>query len=146
MLPQSLVTVRPPALAWPGDPDGADRWRGGPAAPGAAPASQTVTGEPPVAGPLALPHGDCCAWSLPADATCAAVARDIFAEAGGLLGLPGELKLDGVAMASELAANTLHAHGAVESGGGGGRPLVGAPELWIYLRRAAGRWELVCKV
>src|SRR5215469_355427 len=104
MLPQSLVTVRPPVLAWPGDPDGADRWRGGPATDGAAPASQTVAGMPSAAvpsvtvpsmagpsvtgpsvtgpsvpGPPALAHGGCCVWPLPADATCAAVARDVFA-------------------------------------------------------------------
>jgi len=145
MLPQSLVTVRPPALAWPGDPDDADRWRGGPAADGAAPASQTLA-DTPVTGPLALAQGDCCAWQLPADATCAAVAREVFAEATGLLGLPGELKLDGVAMASELAANTLHAHANVEFDGAGGQAVAGAPELWIYLRRAASGWELVCKV
>ena len=101
---------------------------------------------PPVTGLMALAHGDCCAWPLPADATCAAVARGVFSEAAGLLGLPGELKLDGVAMASELAANTLHAHGNVEFDGVGGRPVAGAPELWIYLRRAASGWELVCKV
>ena len=146
MLPQSLVTVRPPALAWPGDPDDSDRWRGGPAADGVAPASQTLAGTPPVTGPLALAQGDCCAWQLPADATCAAVAREVFAEATGLLGLPGELKLDGVAMASELAANTLHAHANVEFDGAGGPAVAGAPELWIYLRRAASGWELVCKV
>jgi hypothetical protein len=101
---------------------------------------------PPVTGPQALARGDCCARPLPADATCAAVAREVFSEAAGLLGLPGELKLDGVAMASELAANTLHAHGSVEFDGAGEGPVAGAPELWIYLRRAAGRWELVCKV
>jgi hypothetical protein len=146
MLPQSLVTVRPPALAWPGDPDGADRWRGGPATDGVAPASQTVAGTPSVTGPLALARGDCCAWPLPADATCAAVARDVFAEAAGLLGLPGELRLDGVAMASELAANTLHAGVAEEFNGAGRRPPACPPELWVYLRRAAAHWELVCKV
>jgi hypothetical protein len=95
---------------------------------------------------MALAHGDCCAWPLPADATCAAVARRVFSEAAGLLGLPVELKLDGEAMASELAANTLHARGNVEFDGAAGRPVAGAPELWIYLRRAGGHWELVCKV
>src|SRR2546423_324481 len=27
-----------------------------------------------------------------------------------------------------------------------GAPVAGVPELWLYLRRAADRWELVCKV
>jgi hypothetical protein len=93
-----------------------------------------------------LASGGCCAWPLPADATCAAVARNVFSEAAAVLGLPSELAFDGVTMASELAANTMHAHANVELDGAGPWPLAGAPELWIYLRRAAGRWELVCKV
>jgi hypothetical protein len=98
----------------------------------------------PVAGPLALAGGGCCASPLPADATCAAVARVVFAEAAAVLGLPDELAFDGVTMASELAANTMHAHGTTQFCGAGA--MAGAPELWIYLRRAPGRWELVCKV
>jgi hypothetical protein len=74
------------------------------------------------------------------------VARDVFREAAAVLGLASELAFDGVTMASELAANTMHANANVEFDGAGARPLAGAPELWIYLRRAAGRWELVCKV
>ncbi len=141
MLPSPVAAPQAPAKAPPGDPDGAGRWRGGPAADGAAPAGPVQ----PV-GPPALARGGCCAWPLPADATCATVARDVFAEAAGVLRLPGELTFDGVTMASELAANTMHANGNVELDGAGAWPLVGAPELWIYLRRAAGRWELVCKV
>jgi hypothetical protein len=74
------------------------------------------------------------------------VARDAFRTAVGLLSLPDELRFDGITMASELAANTMHARRNVEFDGAGSWPLAGAPELWIYLRRAAGRWELVCKV
>jgi hypothetical protein len=94
----------------------------------------------------ALAAGGCCARVLPVDATCAALARDVFADAAALLGLSRDLTSDGVSMASELAANTLHALGNVEFDVAGAVPLAGGPELWIYLRRAAGRWELACKV
>src|SRR5215470_276574 len=130
------ATVWPEGTTRPGDPDDAGRWRGGPATDGAGPAAQAEANAEPVAGPPALARGGCCAWPLPADATSAAVARDVFKEAAGVLGLPGELEFDGVTMASELAANTLHAHDNVEFGAAGGRPPVGA----------AGLWELVCKV
>src|SRR5215472_1701659 len=94
----------------------------------------------------ALAGGGCCAWPLPADATCAAVARDVFREVAATLLLPRELASDGLLMTSELAANTLHARGNIEFDGTGTRPIAGAPELWIYLRRAAGHWELAVKV
>jgi hypothetical protein len=70
----------------------------------------------------------------------------VFKDAVAGLGLPGEVLGDGVTMVSELAANTLHAHDNVELDGAGSFPLPGAPEIWLYLRRAAGRWELTCKV
>lgn len=95
--------------------------------------------------PAALASGVCCAWPLPADATCAAYARRIFRAAAAGLGMPDDLADDGVTMASELAANTLHARQAGEPGGEL-RAGIGAPELWLYLRRTHGRWELVCKV
>ena len=97
-------------------------------------------------GPAALAGGACCAWPLPADATCAGEARRIFRAAAGSLGMPGDLIDDGVTMASELAANTLHARPGGEAGEDGPRPAVGGPELWLYVRRAQGQWELVCKV
>src|SRR5215469_13401352 len=140
------ATVWPEGTTRPGDPDDAGRWRGGPAADGARAAAQAEANAEPVAGPPALARGGCCAWPLPADATCAAVARDVFRQAASVLGLPAELEFDGMTMASELAANTLHAHGSVEFGAAGAWPLAGAPELWIYLRPAVGHWELVCKV
>jgi len=93
-----------------------------------------------------LAGGGCCAWPLPADATCAAVARGVFREVAATLSLPGELASDGLLMTSELAANTLHAHGNIEFDGAGTWPIAGAPELWIYLRRAAEQWELAVKV
>ena len=60
--------------------------------------------------------GRCLAWPLPADASCAKVARRMFTDAVADLQLPAESVEDGILMASELAANTLHARGC---GGGG---------------------------
>src|SRR5215831_11029586 len=104
------------------------------------------TADRPAVVAAALADGGCCAWPLPADATCAAVARDVFREVAATLFLPRELASDGLLMTSELAANTLHAHGSIEFDGAGAWPIAGAPELWIYLRRAAGGWELAVKV
>jgi hypothetical protein len=53
--------------------------------------------------------GSCHTWPLPADATCAAVARQIFRDTAGEVGLEPDLHDDCILMASELAANTLHA-------------------------------------
>jgi hypothetical protein len=53
--------------------------------------------------------GSCHTWSLPADATCAAVARQIFRDTAGEVGLEPDILDDCILMASELAANTLHA-------------------------------------
>ena len=63
----------------------------------------------------------CYAWSLPADATCATVARQAFRDAVSDVGLEPDLFEDCVLMASELAANTLHAQAVVGAGGGGDR-------------------------
>jgi hypothetical protein len=90
--------------------------------------------------------GGCFARPLPLDATCAGAARSMFREAVAGIGLPGDLVHDGVTMASELAANTLHAQGNVEFGGSSQRPVSGFPELWLYLRGTGSRCELVCKV
>jgi hypothetical protein len=92
-----------------------------------------------------LATGGCCAWPLPLDATCAREARRRYLDVAASVGLPEDRLSDGMTMVSELAANTLHAHDNVQLDGSVGLPLVGAPELWIYLRRSAGRWELVCK-
>jgi hypothetical protein len=94
-----------------------------------------------------LAAGGCCACQLPLDGSCARQARQVYAEAAAALGLSGDAVYDGKTIASELAANTLHALENVEFDGAGKWPLAGAPELWLYLRTAgAGRWELVCKV
>jgi len=90
--------------------------------------------------------GGCFARQLPLDPTCAGTARSLFREAVAGIGLPGDLVHDGVTMASELAANTLHAQGNVEFSGSSQRPVSGFPELWLYLRGAGPRCELVCKV
>jgi hypothetical protein len=65
--------------------------------------------------------GTCYAWPLPADATCATVARQAFRDAVSEVGLEADLLDDCVLMASELAANTLHAQAVAEAGGGGDR-------------------------
>jgi hypothetical protein len=96
-------------------------------------------------GTAATATGGCCAWPLPLDATCAREARRVFAGAAAGLGLTDGQLYDGMTMASELAANALHARDNVELGVGG-LPFAGAPELWLYLRRAGRRWELACKV
>jgi hypothetical protein len=65
--------------------------------------------------------GTCYAWPLPADATCATVARHAFRDAVSAVGVEPDLLEDGVLMASELAANTLHAQAVAGAGGGGNR-------------------------
>jgi hypothetical protein len=117
--------------------------------------------------------GSCHAWPLPADAMCATVARQVFRDAVSGVGLEPGLLDDCVLMASELAANTLHARAVAGTGGGGdrlvsvapdmgGEPISaagpathnsathravpGCPELWIYLRGLGVRRELVCKI
>jgi hypothetical protein len=145
--PLSGAATRSPAGVALADAGVAGRWRGGPAPAAAVPGGMAR----PAMGAAALAVGGCCSWPLPADATCAAVARRVFREAAAALCLPAGLASDGVLMASELAANTLHAHANIEFDGAGAWPIAGAPELWIYLRRAAGGvvvpgWELVVKV
>src|ERR1700691_1183964 len=63
--------------------------------------------------------GMCHAWPLPPDATCATVARQVVREAVSEVGLEQDLLDDCILMASELAANTLHAHEVAGAGGGG---------------------------
>jgi hypothetical protein len=98
------------------------------------------------AGTAALVAGGCCAWLLSLDATCAREARQVFREAASGLGLPADMIYDGATMASELAANTLYAQENIQFEGAAQLPVAGVPELWLYLRCGAGRWELACKV
>jgi hypothetical protein len=73
--------------------------------------------------------GRCYAWPLPADATCATVARQVFRDAVSEVGLEPDLLDDCVLMASELAANTLHARAVAGTGGGGDRFESVAPDI-----------------
>lgn len=90
--------------------------------------------------------GGCLAWPLPLDSTCASAARSLFGETTAEMGLPDDVIEDGVTMASELAANTLHAHGNVEFDGSRQRAVTGFPQLWLYFRGRDSDCELVCKV
>src|SRR5258708_22553920 len=89
--------------------------------------------------------GGCLGRPLPLDNTCASAARRFFREALAGSDLPGDLIHDGVTMASELAANTMNAHGNIEFGGQG-RPVSGMPEIWVYIRAFGAGRELVCKI
>jgi len=80
-------------------------------------------------GPRGVRAGSCHAWPLPADATCATVARQVFRDAVSEVGLEPDLLDDCILMASELAANTLHAHAVAGTGGGGDRFVSVAPDL-----------------
>jgi hypothetical protein len=93
-----------------------------------------------------IQHGGCFARPLPLDRTCSAMARRFFRESVAGLGLSADLVHDGVTMASELAANTLHADGSVEFRAQSQRPVSGCPELWLYVRGEGARCELICKV
>jgi len=90
--------------------------------------------------------GGCFVRPLPLDASCAGAARKFFRESVAGTGLPGDLIHDGITMASELAANTLNAHGNIEYGGHGHRPVSGIPEFWLYVRTCGTGREIVCKI
>jgi hypothetical protein len=90
--------------------------------------------------------GGCFVRPLPLDRTCSSAARRFFREAVAGLDLPGDTVHDGVTMASELAANTLHAQANVEYSGSRQRAVTGIPEFWLYLRGSGARTEVVCKI
>jgi hypothetical protein len=91
-------------------------------------------------------HGGCFVRPLPLDISCAGAARQFFREALADTDLSDELIHDGVTMASELAANTMNAHGNVEFGGQDQWPVSGMPEFWLYLRSCGSGREVVCKI
>ena len=93
-----------------------------------------------------LSGGGCFVRPLPIDTTCASVARRLFREAASTLAIPSGLLHDGVTMASELAANTLHAQRTAARDGLHQRSAAGIPEIWLYLRGTGRTRELVCKV
>jgi anti-sigma regulatory factor (Ser/Thr protein kinase) len=101
--------------------------------------------EPERLSDASLSNGGCFARPLPIDTTCAAAARRFFREAVSSLGIPSGLMHDGVTMASELAANTLHAQRNVALGAARLRA-AGIPEIWLYIRGTGSGRELVCKV
>jgi hypothetical protein len=112
----------------------------------AAPVADAIAVASDVPAQLSVRSGGCFARPLPLDGSCAGAARRFFREAVAGLGMPGDLIHDGVTMASELAANTMHAQGNIEFGSNRMRPITGFPELWIYARGVGARCELVCKV
>ena len=85
--------------------------------------------EQSISGRRGVHAGSCHAWPLPADATCATVARQVLRDAVSELGLEPDLLDDCVLMASELAANTLHARAVAGTGGGGDRLVSVAPDM-----------------
>ncbi len=93
-----------------------------------------------------ISNGGCFARPLPVDPTCAAAARRFFREAVSSLSIPPGLMHDGVTMASELAANTLHAQRNEAEAAARQRSAAGIPEIWMYLRGTGRTRELVCKV
>ena len=89
--------------------------------------------------------GGCAVSPLPLDTTCSGAARQVFRAAAAGVGLSAELVYDGTTMASELAANSMHAQAGIQLDVRG-CAVAGAPEIWLYLRRVGGEQELVCKV
>jgi len=89
--------------------------------------------------------GGCAVSPLPLDTTCSGAARRLFRAAAAGVGLSAELIYDGSTMASELAANSMHAQTGIQFDVRG-CAVAGAPEIWLYLRRVGGEQELVCKV
>jgi anti-sigma regulatory factor (Ser/Thr protein kinase) len=141
--------MRPPT------PDGSGRSAmdpsGAPAAAGllTAPLAEALAVLPPHPGSLedaGVSGGGCFVRPLPVDTTCASAARRFFREALSSLPIPSGLLHDGVTMASELAANTLHAQRNAASGATRQRVASGVPEIWVYLRGDGRQCELVCKV
>ena len=138
-------------LASPADsgPDQVSGQPGGDSGMLAAPVAEALAATIPGADRLAqagIRAGGCFTRSLPLDRTCASMARRYFREAVAGITLPADLLHDGITMASELAANTLHAQGNVEFSGSRQRPVSGMPEFWLYLRGRGAACELVCKI
>jgi hypothetical protein len=142
-----------------GDHGRGDSGRGSVNAGGSVPAPTTGMLAAPVAEALAvlpepgerladagISNGGCFARPLPIDTTCASAARRFFREALSSLPIPSGMLHDGVTMASELAANTLHAQRNVALGTVRQRAAAGIPEIWLYLRGTGRTRELVCKV
>jgi hypothetical protein len=135
----------------PSPADSGEERPGGPGRPSsdgflAAPVAEAFATAPQTRVQPSVRSGGCFARPLPLDGSCAGAARHLFREAVAGMGMPGDLVHDGITMASELAANTMHSQGNVEFGSGRQRPVTGFPEIWLYLRGSGARCELVCKV
>lgn len=76
---------------------------------------------------------DGCAWRLPADESCAPVARSLAKRTLVPLGLSGDLLYDVGTAVSELATNALQ-HGLGRRRGTDRPVAVCPPELWIHYR------------
>jgi len=114
-----------------------------------APLAEALAVLPPRPGSLAeaaLSAGGCFVRPLPVDTTCAAMARKFFREALSSLPIPSGLLHDGVTMASELAANTLHAQRKAALRAMHQQTATGIPEIWLYLRGTGRSCQIVCKV
>lgn len=105
-------------------------------------------GQQGIIGRYGVRAGSCLVWALPADESCAGIARRLFRDAVAHIGLEPDVLDDAVLMASELAANTLHAARAARGRWTDGEspPVPGRPELWLYLRGLGLQRELVCKI
>jgi hypothetical protein len=145
----------------PARPDGVDGWLAAPVAEMSVPAAPSAGGRAKSAtagarvsagateirlADASVRAGGCFVRALPLDGTCASAARRFFREALAGTDLSGDLVYDGVTMASELAANTMNAHGNVEFASRGHRPVSGMPEFWLYLRTCGTGREVVCKI
>ena len=96
----------------------------------------------------------CAIWALPADHTCAGVARRLLRRALERMGLPDDQIYDATLAVNELAANAykhvfsrprpLAAAPSLSSGSPG--TYAAAPELWLYRRGRHDDSQLVCKV
>jgi hypothetical protein len=148
--PVGGVSHRGPSYAMPGHLGPSLASVPGPAASLlAAPVAEALAIVPDQVGRLAdagISSGGCFVRPLPVDTTCAAAARRFFREAVSSLGIPSGMLHDGVTMASELAANTLHAQRNMAHDGSRQRVTSGVPEIWLYLRGIGRTCELVCKV
>ncbi|MFC5180609.1 ATP-binding protein [Actinomadura harenae] len=90
----------------------------------------------------AVAGGECVAWVLPPDESCAGQARRYVREVMSELGLPNGTVDDACTAVSEIATNVyVHTYGRrapIVTGP------VGLPEIYLYLRN--GRSELITKI
>lgn len=88
---------------------------------------------------------ECALWALPANNTCAGVARKLLRQALERMGLPDDQIYDATLAVNELAAN-VYRHVLTRTHAVPGPAAAGAPELWLYRRGQNEDIQLVCKV